>query len=82
MKPIYALHKDAGGQIIDAGAFSYSHNLNDWFRNLDVRGGDTIEFGEKAARSVELPETLLKQPEPIQSATSDAKTDADEDLTF
>ena len=55
MKPIYALHKDADGKILDAGAFEYSHKLRDWLGSLDVRSGDKIEFGEKAAREAETP---------------------------
>jgi len=54
MKPLYALHKDDAGKIIAAGDFDYSYKLGDWLKSLDVRAGDTIEFGEKAERPAEV----------------------------
>jgi hypothetical protein len=54
MKPIYALHKDADGAVLNAGSFDYSFKLNDWLKSLDVRAGDVISFGEVAAREPEI----------------------------
>lgn len=53
MRPLYALHKNADGKIVDAVASEWSHKITDWLRSLDIRAGDTIEFGEKAERPVE-----------------------------
>lgn len=50
MNPLYALHKDAAGKILATGDFDYRFKLSDWLKSLDVRAGDTIEFGEKAKR--------------------------------
>jgi hypothetical protein len=58
MKPIYGLHKDAAGAVLNAGSFDYSYKLNDWLRALDVRAGDTITFGEVAVREDEAAPTL------------------------
>jgi hypothetical protein len=58
MKPIYALHKDATGAVLNAGSFDYSYKLNDWLRALNVRAGDTITFGEVAVRDDEPAPTL------------------------
>jgi hypothetical protein len=53
MKPIYALHKDSEGRVLNAGSFGYSYKLNDWLKALDVRAGDTVSFGEVAVRENE-----------------------------
>lgn len=57
-KPIYALHKNADGAILNTGSFDYGFKLDDWLRNLDVRAGDKIEFGEVAVREDEAPDEL------------------------
>jgi hypothetical protein len=49
--PIYALHKDADGKVLNAGCFDYSYELNDWLRALDVRPGDRVEFDAVAVRA-------------------------------
>jgi hypothetical protein len=53
MKALYALHKNAAGEIVDAVASEYHFKLIDWLKSLDVRAGDTIEFGDKAERPAE-----------------------------
>jgi co-chaperonin GroES (HSP10) len=53
MKPIYALQKNSEGAVINAGSFAYKHKLNDWLRDIDVRAGDTITFGEVEKRDQE-----------------------------
>lgn len=50
MKPIIAFHKDADGNLLDAKATEWSHELDNWMRALSVRPGDTITFSEKAVR--------------------------------
>lgn len=59
--PIYALHKDADGAILNAGSFSYGFQLNEWLRGVDVRAGDRIEFGEVLARA----DTAIEPPAPL-----------------
>jgi hypothetical protein len=55
MKPIYGLHKDSEGRVLNAGSFDYSFKLGDWLKGLDIRAGDKIEFGEVAEREDEVP---------------------------
>lgn len=33
--------------------YALRREITDWLRSLDIRAGDTIEFGEKAERPVE-----------------------------
>lgn len=58
MQPLVALHKDAEGKILSAGDFDFHFRLTDWLKSLDVRVGDTIEFGEKAQRPSEADDGL------------------------
>jgi hypothetical protein len=53
MNPIYALHKDSEGAVLNAGSFDYSFKLSDWLKSLDIRAGDKIEFGEVQKREIE-----------------------------
>jgi hypothetical protein len=50
MKPMYALHKDSSGQILAAGSFSYDFEFSKFLRELDVRPGDSLHFGEAVKR--------------------------------
>jgi hypothetical protein len=52
--PLYALHKDADGKVLDAGSFNYSYKLTDWLKTLDVRPGDKVEFDAVAVRADEV----------------------------
>ena len=58
MKPMYALHKDNSGAILSAGSFSYDYELQPWLRGLDLRPGDSIEFGEAVKRADEPAEPI------------------------
>ncbi len=49
-KPMYALHYDSAGKVLGANSFTHNYQMNDWFKSLDIRGGDKIEFQEIAAR--------------------------------
>lgn len=49
-RPLYAIHKDANGKVLNAMASDWSHEMNRWLQSLDPRPGDTVEFGEKAKR--------------------------------
>lgn len=60
-QPIYGLHKDATGKILDAGAFDYSFKLRDWIGLLNIQPGDYIQFGAKVSRD-ELPEAPPAAP--------------------
>jgi hypothetical protein len=52
MKPLYALHKDAGGNILGATSFDSNddYGLRSWVGKLALRDGDTIAFGEIVER--------------------------------
>lgn len=52
--PLYALHKDADGKVLDAGSFNYGFKLQDWLKSLDVRPGDKVEFEAIAVRADEV----------------------------
>lgn len=49
-KPMFALHKDASGNIIAASSFDQDYQLSSWLRDRDFRSGDKLEFHEVALR--------------------------------
>lgn len=53
MKPIYALHLDSDGKVLDAGSFAYDFEMDKWLRALAISAGDSIKFEERAIRADE-----------------------------
>ena len=54
--PLYALHKDADGKVLNTGSFDYNYKLQDWLKCLDFRAGDKVEFDAVLVRAeVEAP---------------------------
>jgi hypothetical protein len=49
-KPMYALHHDSAGKVLNASSFTHSFQRGDWLKGLDIRDGDKIEFHDAADR--------------------------------
>jgi hypothetical protein len=82
MKPMFALHKDRQGAVLTAGSFAYDYEFSTFLRGLDIRPGDTIEFGEAVQRAEEAeptaaedepftPAFLAETPMPVPAAAAD-----------
>ncbi len=68
MTPLYALHKDSGGKVLTATSASYSYELNNWLRTLDIRAGDKVEFEACAERPAEDEAPLVEEaPAPLSA---------------
>lgn len=77
MKPMYALHKDKAGSIMSAGSFSYDFEFSKFLRDLDIRPGDSIEFGEALKRDAEVEATPEEPPAFIETAPAPVPAHAD-----
>lgn len=81
-KPMFALHKSAAGEVLNAGSFKHEYDLSPWLLGLDLRGGDVIEFGETVERP-EFDEVPEAPPASIEAPTTPApNVGADEEPTF
>ncbi len=59
--PLYALHKDANGKVLNASSSNYSFELSSWLRALDIRAGDKVEFEALAVRPKETTEEATEE---------------------
>lgn len=80
-KPMFALHKDANGDVLAASSFTAEYQLSSWLREREFRAGDNLEFKETAVRA-EFDEVDPAPPAFIETPPTPAPEPADADQPF